>query len=1635
MTQPLMDPETAAIMAAGDADAQIHAAAPPPATNQHVVHDIHGSPLLARRQGHPAWMTGAMVTPDRANLNLRGARRELAEAKAELIQSQTRITAAEERLQDLINRYYVTNDDFIQLGDGTIVANTHASRKREPERWKAAALDKKFPPTWSAYLLYEKNRVGGLAIDEGMPFLAGQTDTAFVCHILSPYVGGDAAKGPLGAPRRGAAGAEHFEWANRFGYEPDEPEPTPQWYVGDDGVMRDTVGRRVPNSTEEEQSMVALRSDALRPHPFNERQHWRAISLINKANRSYSRVTFTFDAAFMPTVRDSIIPFLPAGTPTRWCFPQGVPFVELNRRGAEPTDIRELLFKYMEYQVPLDVYVEQHDEAFLQTMEEEGARRREAGAEDRPVNHTPETRYANFIRRRFNDAYPEFAHIESSTSSLVFLIDHVVANDAPQAAPAEPMNQMLGDAFTADYLTTRFMHVPRNKEATCLRDFISPPAKVQLEGLNDESCVYEYIIRTWGASIEAQYAAGQFRAIRTGGRFDYTARPMDLIARADQVARGAPPPGYLGFEDEYEESDDESDEEEEPERPERPIGATIRGALPEITVAHLRAFFEANGVPMRGSRVGLQGLRFFARAFNVKLDVYDAFLALNTEECVAQRDPTHGRVTPRHASIVVKDGHVLPLDITTGLFHQAVEHRQQLESVGAPSAHFHLAKPDDVIVTKIFHLDTLEGLLQLDLASIPKADKRTSIADIRLCEPLERVADLCLSEWRVTPRLRFAPTGRVLISVEVIVDGVILRFRHPKTPGVHQLAISQEATPEYAARLSERRAALRSSLVCAANLSEFNSFGINWWKFGKPSPLVGCLQGVDPKTIAFEADACSAYPSVLEKFVMLPKFNSFDFPELYDGHAFEDLTNYLVRVNDDAQLTVPQMMLLDQTQRRMWGLELKEAWPDIRDVCSITHFFRPFQLVPNTSSTAIRALMTDVELLLPDVKTCMVSCIGELGKKYNKSSDSRVFALEGEARHFAEQHGGGAEVHPYLYNLNREEEGVNSTADRVWVCEPPEYRKELVGNFVPIHDMITSGCRMIMWRTAKRLEAEGFRILAANTDAVFAEGVRVSEPFDKRDPANLGRISFKAKALPTHRKEPLFAQLKWATVPPKVYTPAPVDCTPDMGREDSNGLVKAIKSRGDLLVLGDVPGVGKTTAIIKAFRTLGGGVKHTLAVVHSNVAVAEMRAGEQRVAELRAQGTHACTYAWYLQLFVKNGELVDQTERRRQVYTCPDGTVIQMHEFAFVLLDEAATLPVREWAKLARKIQRMRGRYGKSGPRFCVTADVHQISPIEHNVNPDASEKAHVSRRLAKVFPNYVMLMDPKRWARAECKARVKQLKAILFGNESRDPVQRMREAMALFPSIKLADAPIGSRFIGYMRKTRARLNAFEHGRQHPGVEFPVGVRLVYVGGSKKVEGVTLYKNTTCVIDAVTPSHVKMHDFAEAAAAFEVTIEQARTWFVYSHAATCHAAQGATWDAPVCIADWWFHRATPEWLYVALTRNRDTRDVFILGCPPAPVLPPLDLAILASRIAGHNRADEEKGRLLGDLTVDWVVATHKLQEGMCAICHEEIEMPRVGVVAGLDQVSIDCKRPWEAGHVMANCQLTCRSCNFAKQDN
>ena len=178
--------------------------------------------------------------------------------------------------------------------------------------------------------------------------------------------------------------------------------------------------------------------------------------------------------------------------------------------------------------------------------------------------------------------------------------------------------------------------------------------------------------------------------------------------------------------------------------------------------------------------------------------------------------------------------------------------------------------------------------------------------------------------------------------------------------------------------------------------------------------------------------------------------------------------------------------------------------------------------------------------------------------------------------------------------------------------------------------------------------------------------------------------------------------------------------------------------------------------------------------------------------------------------------------------------------------------------------------------------------------------------------------------------------------------------------------------------------------------------------------------------------NIDLCDVADADVTFRVSFAQALDWFVYNHANTGHSAQGATWDAPVVVADVGHFCMTPEWVYVALSRNKNTKEVYVLEGEIAPK--PVDKRLIAQRIKGHNAIDVKAGRVVGDLSVDWVLSKFDEQHGLCALCHCEMQMPRVGAVQPRGTlISIDrilSKRG--QGHTRGNCNLTCRSCNFSK---
>ena len=234
-----------------------------------------------------------------------------------------------------------------------------------------------------------------------------------------------------------------------------------------------------------------------------------------------------------------------------------------------------------------------------------------------------------------------------------------------------------------------------------------------------------------------------------------------------------------------------------------------------------------------------------------------------------------------------------------------------------------------------------------------------------------------------------------------------------------------------------------------------------------------------------------------------------------------------------------------------------------------------------------------------------------------------------------------------------------------------------------------------------------------------------------------------------------------------------------------------------------------------------------------------------------------------------------------------------------------------------------------------------------------------------------------------------------------------------------------------YTRESRRTLNNAMHFRSSE-AKWEVGLTLIYDSNTKRHGTHKLFKNGSYRVTAVNEENIDLCDVADADVKFRVSFEQALEWFVYNHAATAHSAQGATWDAPVVIADVGHVCMTPEWVYVALSRNRNTKEVYILEGEIAPK--PVDKRLIAQRIKDHNAVDVKAGRVVGDLTVDWVLSKFDEQHGLCSLCHCEMEMPRVGAVQPRGTlISIDrIQSKRGQGHTRGNCNLTCHACNVAK---
>ena len=986
-------------------------------------------------------------------------------------------------------------------------------------------------------------------------------------------------------------------------------------------------------------------------------------------------------------------------------------------------------------------------------------------------------------------------------------------------------------------------------------------------------------------------------------------------------------------------------------------------------------------------------------------------------QLIDKLEATTHKIAPECALYYVKNGHLYHLtESLLSIFKRDDEAKEELLM---PSAHYKLVDPKTKPL-RVF-CQTADEIVTFDRSKFDKGAR----FDFRLNESLAPLLKTLRTTCSLDPDVMFSGAETMAPTrISFNVDDHAITITNPLSAGWLQPGMSQFVPDAaYLDRLESLKGDFFHSVARPTNLSHFGPEFLSWIAADNRGPLTGrtlCSPfplfdedgNMTKLGATTEVDIRGAYPHELRSMEFLPVCIDSDVPQAYDGHQCEEWTIYDVE-RTCRYVELPgewARTMLSEVRNRIVGRDLMKFQDEgIENYIKIVSFFRPYRLMKNPSPQYIDAIIRDPVLQQAHKKTeCLLKPIGMLGKKNNTRQEVRLFSTEGEAEYLKREMHGSVNKYPHTFRPDPSNP-ANSLSDDWYVYKSPERSTKLQTGFWLIHFYILSAARAATARSCVILEEEGKSIVALNTDAVYILGTFTTAPLDKSDPVNLGKRSYTPKAAPDKIMRFLDRNLVWT----------PPDQVPivniSLHNEGSCHEVVELSKTTNLLLVGDCAGAGKSSMSIKTVNKMHEILKPMLFVVPNN---------HQRKERLREGLDHVDTHAHILgQRFTDDGESVCVGGE----YKYRGDKSKPLSYFKSIVFDETLSLDSTSRGLLDRFVAKIRGL--DNPPRLFATGDSSQLV-IEHDLNPTIDLQKYLDDWSRRLFPTAVVLHEPKRFPLALDKKLVLGLKDAIATDR--------RAVISSFKSIDLEgllNLPSDTRVISYTNATRNKINEAVHYSRHT-LPYELEGSLVYCGRSKKQGEHTLYTNYTYIIKAVSNTMVSLVEEGEEEVKFDLLRKSVDDWFTYPHASTVHSAQGSTYKGAVVIADVWHPRADNAWLYVALTRATHPRaNVYILrGRTP----PPVDLGAIKAQIQRLLIDDTKKmsnrRRRGAPVSLDWYLECDKKQDGKCALCHHEYELPRVGIKAGGETASIDRIVSEKRGHDEGNCQLVCRSCNYSKKD-
>jgi len=328
---------------------------------------------------------------------------------------------------------------------------------------------------------------------------------------------------------------------------------------------------------------------------------------------------------------------------------------------------------------------------------------------------------------------------------------------------------------------------------------------------------------------------------------------------------------------------------------------------------------------------------------------------------------------------------------------------------------------------------------------------------------------------------------------------------------------------------------------------------------------------------------------------------------------------------------------------------------------------------------------------------------------------------------------------------------------------------------------------------------------------------------------------------------------------------------------------------------------------------------------------------------------------------------------------------------------------------------------------FNATGDEYQLEPIQDKMYMCNFEEYYNSI-IHSIFRNVITLHDNKQCRTDKDRIKMKELTyKIRNANICKFDKREIIDILKEYDIKIISDYEINTqKNICALNRTCENVNGYMMNKLHADTKYYVYQELICRKSFKQKTKQVGFVNFTYIITDIDDENNIYTLYDGENDDIYVSAQQLESGFKLPYARTCHSQQGSTIDEKITIFDLNHFMVNTKWIYTAITRTTDLKNIQFYIAPYNVSLDIYGLEEVKNKlkndIENHKISDKNAGRDMSDyVDVEWSLNISE-KTNRCSLCMKDI----------METFSID-RIDNSKGHSKDNCRIICWLCNVSKK--